>query len=280
MDWNLNPAWFRKIDQLWGPVEVDLFATRITRQCPVFYSWRPDPYAATDAFLQDWSLGRGFANPPWCLVSRVLAQVQSQQAFVILVAPVWKTQPWYSLLLGMLGDYPRLLGQMPPIVTRQVQPMIVPQLAVWPISGKSTETKSFQMKLPLLCLNQDESRQISLTTHSSANGIAGVIEWGSDPFSGPVSEVVNFLANLYSEGYKYNSLNSYRSAISSVHERVEGYNVGQHPLVTRLLKGIFNERPPLPKYSSTWDVQVVLNYLKALGCNCLSQVEIQKDSNS
>ena len=90
---------------------------------------------------------------------------------------------------------------------------------------------------------------------------------GSDPFSGPVSEVVNFLANLYSEGYKYNSLNSYRSAISSVHERVEGYNVGQHPLVTRLLKGVFNERPPLPKYSSTWDVQVVLNYLKALGCN-------------
>ena len=60
------------------------------------------------------------------------------------------------------------------------------------------------------------------------------------------------------------SLNSYRSAISSVHERVEGYNVGQHPLVTRLLKGVFNERPPLPKYSSTWDVQVVLNYL---GCN-------------
>ena len=28
---------------------------------------------------------------------------------------------------------------------------------------------------------------------------------GSDPFSGPVSEVVNFLANLYSKGYKYNA---------------------------------------------------------------------------
>ena len=82
-----------------------------------------------------------------------------------------------------------------------------------------------------------------------------------------MSEVVNFLAQLFAEGYKYNSLNCYRSAISSVHETVDGYDVGQHPLVTRLLKGAFNDRPPLPRYSSTWDVQVVLDYLQSLGLN-------------
>ena len=43
--------------------------------------------------------------------------------------------------------------------------------------------------------------------------------------------------------------------------------MGQHPLVTRLLKGAFNDRPPLPKYTSTWDVQVVLDYLQSLGEN-------------
>ena len=79
----------------------------------------------------------------------------------------------------------------------------------------------------------------------------------SDPFSSPVSEVVNFLAYLYREGYQYRSLNSYRSAISSVHERIDGYSVGQHPLVTRLMKGVFNDRPPLPRYTSTWNVQCV-----------------------
>lgn len=36
---------------------------------------------------------------------------------------------------------------------------------------------------------------------------------------------------------------------------------------THLLKGVFNERPPLPRYSTTWDVQVVLNYLESLGNN-------------
>ena len=38
------------------------------------------------------------------------------------------------------------------------------------------------------------------------------------------------------------------------HEEVDGTRVGQHPLVTRFLKGVFNSRPPAPKYVATWDV--------------------------
>ena len=93
------------------------------------------------------------------------------------------------------------------------------------------------------------------------------VERSFNPFTGPVTNVVNFLAYLFKEGYQYSSINSYRSAISSVHEKLEGYNVGQHPLVTRLLKGIFHDRPPLPRYSDTWNMQSVLNYLEGLGEN-------------
>ena len=107
-------------------------------------------------------------------------------------------------------------------------------------------------------------------TNKSYNSLFGrwdrwCSERGSDPFSGPVTDVANFLASLFQEGYQYNSVNAYRSAISSVHKKVDGLPVGQHPLVTRLLKGVFNLRPPTPRYSSTWDVQQVLNYLGALG---------------
>ena len=90
---------------------------------------------------------------------------------------------------------------------------------------------------------------------------------GSDPFSGSVINVVNFLAYLHNEGYKYNSINAYQSAISSLHGRMDGYSIGQHPMVTRLLKGIFIDRPPLPRYSHTWNVQTVLDYLISLGNN-------------
>ena len=89
----------------------------------------------------------------------------------------------------------------------------------------------------------------------------------SDPVSGPISEVVNFLAHLYKDGYQYRSLNSYRSAISSVHDRVDGYEVGQHPLVSRVLKGVFNSRPPQPRYESTWDVSQVLRWIEQRGDN-------------
>ena len=92
-------------------------------------------------------------------------------------------------------------------------------------------------------------------------------ERGNDPISGDVHEVVNFLADLFQQGYQYRSLNSYRSAISSVHEKVDGYEIGQHPLVIRLTKGAFHERPPQPRYSETWDVSKVTLYLVSIGNN-------------
>ena len=73
----------------------------------------------------------------------------------------------------------------------------------------------------------------------------------SDPISGPVSEVENFLADLHSEGYQSSSLNVFCSAISLVYDKVDGIEVEKHPIVTRLLKSAFHLHPPLPWYSST-----------------------------
>ena len=82
-----------------------------------------------------------------------------------------------------------------------------------------------------------------------------------------MEDVANFLAGLFKEGYPYQSLNSYRSAISVLHSKVDGYSIGQHPLITRMLKGVFNERLPVAKYSAFWDVGMILKYLKGLGKN-------------
>ena len=91
------------------------------------------------------------------------------------------------------------------------------------------------------------------------------MERNRDPIRGPIGDVANFLSELFQEGYQYRSLNAYRSAVSSVHEKVDGELVGQHPLIYRLLKGAFNERPPRPKYHSIWDVDLVLNMFRRNG---------------
>ncbi|XP_065918856.1 integrase/recombinase xerD homolog [Dysidea avara] len=92
-------------------------------------------------------------------------------------------------------------------------------------------------------------------------------ERNRNPFSGPISDVANFLAELFEQGYQHSSLNSYRSAISSTHEKVDGMPVGQHPTIVRVLKGAYNQRPPLPRYSFTWEVTKVTSYITALGDN-------------
>ena len=62
-------------------------------------------------------------------------------------------------------------------------------------------------------------------------------------------------------GYQTKSLNAYRSAISSVHDKVDDIDLGKHLLVARHLKESFHARPPLPKYARTWNVQVVLDHI-------------------
>jgi len=42
-------------------------------------------------------------------------------------------------------------------------------------------------------------------------------------------------------------------------------DVGKHPLVARVLKGAFHARPPLPRYTATWSVQVVLDQILQWG---------------
>ena len=86
-----------------------------------------------------------------------------------------------------------------------------------------------------------------------------------NPFSATIEHGINFLAELYQTGIGYSALNTARCALSTVCFTSEHYTFGQHPLVCRFIKGIFECRPSLPRYQETWDVTVVLAYLAKLG---------------
>ena len=86
-DWMLCPRVFSRICQLTGPLQVDLFASRLTNQLSSYASWRPDPEAvATDTFSLDWIQFQGHPNPPWNLVGKVLSHVRNQRADVVRVS--------------------------------------------------------------------------------------------------------------------------------------------------------------------------------------------------
>ena len=77
-------------------------------------------------------------------------------------------------------------------------------------------------------------------------------------------DVLDFLTELYEKGSTYSAINTARSALSSFVLLEDGSSAGKNPLISRLLKGVFQSRAQKPKYTEVWDVQNVLSYLKTL----------------
>jgi hypothetical protein len=85
---------------------------------------------------------------------------------------------------------------------------------------------------------------------------------GVDMSSTRISDVLDFLASLAQSGLGYSAINTARGALTALLTTGKRQTIGNHPLVVRFMKGLFETCPPQPRYTSTWDVAVVLSYLK------------------
>lgn len=249
----LDPLVCAHLNELWGSLEVDLFMTRLTNQLPRYVTWRLDQEAeVTDTFSQDCSQIRGYTFPPFSLVGRCLPQVREQDTqHMVLVAPVWET---HALVPSTVTSYCRFPPRLPKdswLLSKEGShhPLPQRQLAGRLVSGLFVSAWR----------NQNSS------SYESAWRL-----WGSwfrqkevDPFSASVQQVVNFLASLFADGKEHRTIIVYRSALFMTLRKVEGLNVGQHPLVCQVMKGIFQKKPPLLRYSATWDVSKVLIFIRS-----------------
>ncbi|XP_045133117.1 uncharacterized protein LOC123517184 [Portunus trituberculatus] len=73
-------------------------------------------------------------------------------------------------------------------------------------------------------------------------------QWEVDPFTPTVEQIINFLSETFCRDVGYECINTARAALSSLEIVVDGRRAGDHPLVVRLLKGVFNLRPAKPRY--------------------------------
>lgn len=78
-----------------------------------------------------------------------------------------------------------------------------------------------------------------------------------DPFLMNLPFLLEFLTHEYSSGASYSSLNTSRSALALIF----GKNFSENVIITRFLKGVFRCRPSFPRYQTTWDPNIVLNYI-------------------
>ena len=180
-DWMLNESVFRRVLNCFPYLNVNLFASRLTAQLQRFFSWRPDPLAeATDAFLQDWRGLSGYANPPWSLIGRVLSKVEEQRVDVILSVAnsTLVSQAPQSTDCSRISHQPELVWE----AREGCLPELLPQLAVWPISGNTMSTRSFLEKLQTSSSLHGDRNQHSLTIRCVKSGSAGVLKGTVIPF--------------------------------------------------------------------------------------------------
>lgn len=69
--------------------------------------------------------------------------------------------------------------------------------------------------------------------------------------------ILSFLTEQFSKGCSYSTLNTHRSALSLFLND----KIGSDENIRRLLKGAYKIKPNRPKYASTWDPQIVFNYI-------------------
>lgn len=78
-----------------------------------------------------------------------------------------------------------------------------------------------------------------------------------DFYEASIPNVIYFLTKVFNEGTQYGTVNCIRSALSLI----LGSKISSDDRVQRLFKGFYRLRPPMPKYDSTWDPSIVLDYL-------------------
>ena len=82
-----------------------------------------------------------------------------------------------------------------------------------------------------------------------------------NPFYAEDTVVLGCLTRKFQEGAAYGTLNTLRSAIALINN----CDITESAVIHRFLKGVFRLRPSVPKYSTTWDVGIVLDKLESWG---------------
>lgn len=182
VEWMLDEQLFSDLTDLMGKPDIDMFASRLNKQLDRYVAWMPDPEAeAIDAFAFDWKGIYIYAFPPFSLVSSVVRKTIADKAEVLLVAPVWVTQNWYTAVLELLIDHPVIIKVKQNTLriqgSNKVHPLVNRlHLMACRISGNRLKAENFQKNLLKSSWRRGDDPLKSNIHHTSGNGFSSVVK--------------------------------------------------------------------------------------------------------
>ena len=156
-EWMLSPQVFNRLCHQFRTPDIDLFATVLNAQLPIFASWKPDPQAKfVDAFMTPWNnYCLTYAFPPFSMIGRTLQKIRTDNSTTLLIAPLWPTRPWFALALQMLAAPPVLLPKncllLPQDRLRKHPLASKLVLVAMILSGRDSLHIDYRITLPIFC---------------------------------------------------------------------------------------------------------------------------------
>ena len=270
-EWKLNTNIFHRLALRWSNPEIDLFSSRTSHRLPQYVSLKANPQCTqVGAFQRNWGKLFPYAFPPFCLILKTLRKVCREQVKgMILITPLWSTQPWYPLALIMSikklcfntnehsNNKGSARGEPPTYIELHNEIGGLDGLR----RSLSNEGISREATQFIACARREGTRYNYETAWRKWAVWCGEREM--DPFECSLTYILDFLTYLFNERkLEYRTSGVYRSTIAAYHVPINGVSVGKHPRVTALMTGISNIRPPQPKCCTIWDVEDVLNQLR------------------
>ena len=82
LEWALDISIFDQIVQIYGQLDIDMFASRLNKKTERYVSRIPQPWAV-DAFSLDWGNNNSYMFPTFSLITRILQKIILDKAEVV-----------------------------------------------------------------------------------------------------------------------------------------------------------------------------------------------------
>ena len=251
--------------------QVDLFATRLNKQIDKYVSWMPEPYCtAVNAFNFSWKTHKIYAFQPFSLVGAAISKLIRDNTIGIMIIPTWTTQYWFPTMLAHLVDHAIQFPSGLKILSLPFKPS-KRSLTVSEASTFSSHPIVQSLERFSLPREIEEVILAAWKPKTAAKYKSFIDRWklfcirGSENCYTPsVNSALKLLYYLYKNGCYYFGLSSARSALSTI-VHIDGYSkLSDHPLISKFMKGIYNQHPTLPRYVNIWDINVLWAYFEPL----------------
>ena len=142
-EWSLHPEVVELLWEHFGRAEVDLFVSRETSHCPLWFSLSQPAPLGLDAMVHPWPRSRLYAFPPIALLPGVLERVRRDGLSLLLIAPFWPARVWFADLVSLLDGSPLEIPIRRDLLSQANGSILHPRpelwrLWAWPLRGPSS----------------------------------------------------------------------------------------------------------------------------------------------